>query len=374
MLASVGNISYANELLAAINTDGGYGVERKYTSDPYDTALVMEAFESLGITGYNSHIEKIVNYFIASQNSDEGWGYNECNETDETLTARIAYDILKYLSDNLLNYKDAIACVTYANDMLSSVDVTDMNEDKIELAIYNCLLKQQLGDYTGVYDILDAIENAQSDNGSFYDDFYYTHLVVKYLNSISEIESSYNINDIVVNLDKDIVYVNNTEKITGEYTISYDTAVNKVLTLTTTIYDGDKSVYEQETAVNLDKNETVAIGASLNYTVDFDDTKTLKVVSVISNGTDNLKEYANYIYIREHPVEPKTEVTNASMILSDHYGYVGEPKTITSGYRLLYVTNIKRIIEVRTTVYCDDKVVYEDVQQAILIPNETNIE
>lgn len=103
-------------------------------------------------------------------------------------------------------------------------------------------------------------------------------------------------------------------------------------------------------------------------------TKVLKVQSVLTNGTEELKSYINFIYVQEKPVVPETKLSEAGLKLSDHYGYTGEQKQITANYYLLYATNVNYTLDLKTTVYHGEEVVGKNDQQAILTPNTVNFE
>lgn len=368
------NTSYAKDLIAMQNKDGGFGIHKNYSSDVYDSVLAFEALTSLNTTDYNKNIQSILSYFINSQNTDGSYSINGYNDPDKALSARVAYNMLKYLNDNKLTSTEVLNSIAAATSFLSGTNVTDMSESNIESTIYYCLLKNQQGDYTNVYDIVKAIADAQSEDGSFYGSVYNTYLVIKYLNEIDTIDNNYSVDTLAVDLSEDSIIVNTPTEITGSYTIAYNTATDKNFTMLTTVYDGEDAVYTQEASVALAKNEKTVKDTAITYTVDEKEAKVLKVVSVLMDGETELKTYTNFIYVNEKPIEPKTELTDAGIRLSDNSGYTGETKTITASYYMLYTTNVNYAIDVKTAVYCDKALVSKNEHQAILTPDAVSVE
>ncbi len=76
------------------NADGGFGLTKSYTSDLYDTLLVLKTEMYMRQLGYAAVEEERLNkalYYIASRrNADGGFGYHEMDGTRITLTAEYA--------------------------------------------------------------------------------------------------------------------------------------------------------------------------------------------------------------------------------------------------------------------------------------------
>lgn len=374
LFATQDSSAYSTKLLQMQNTDGGFGVQKKYTSEPYDTVLALEALENLAKSEYKNNIEKMFSYLISVQNSDGGWGCNEYNDSDKALTGRIAYDIVKYLKDSSVTSQQLLSSVSKASSFLSGTEISKMTEDSFDDTLYYCLLKQQQGNYTDIYDVVEALSASQSENGSFFNSYYDTYLAIKYLNEIDTIDTRYTIEGFAVQQNKTNVYVNTSEELTAQYSIEYNTAVNRNLTMMTIVYDNDKSIYSQETALILDRDNKAVKGDALKYTVNQTEEKVLKIVSTLMDGEKEVDTYTSFVYVQEKPIEPKTEVTGAGVKLSDESGYIGEEKKITAEYYLLYSTNVNYTLTVKTYVYCGDKIITDAVQQEVLTPNNVSAE
>ena len=147
--------SYAKSLIGMQNADGGFGVDKNYRSEVYDTVLAFEAFATLDTSAYDSNTQKMLSYLADSQNDDGSFSCSQYNDAEETLTARIVYDTMQYLNSKSLNSSKLLTMVSSAQTYLSSTTVTnfDMEENQIEGSLYYALFKQAKGDYTEVYDI-----------------------------------------------------------------------------------------------------------------------------------------------------------------------------------------------------------------------------
>lgn len=376
LFATADSGAYAKDLLAVQNKDGGFGLDKSYTSEVYDTILAIEAFESVGSTEYNTNVENMISFLVNNQNSNGSWSCNQYNDAENALTARVAYDMVKYLSDNSLSSSAISSSVSLADIYLSSTNTAqlDMSENNIEASMYYSLLKQAKGDYTEIYDIVQNIESVQNGNGSFYNSIYDTYLVIRYLNEIDTVDESYTVDSLEIALDENSIFINTPQDITGEYTIKYNTATTKELSLVTEIYDDENVVYSEEKPITLDRERKNITGTAFKYSVNENTPKVLKTVSVLTDGEKQLNTYINFIYVQETPITPKTEVTDAGLKLNEHYGYTGEQKKVTASYYMLYSTNVNYILNVKTTVYCGEDVVTSNEKQAVLTPNSINIE
>jgi subtilase family serine protease/flagellar hook assembly protein FlgD len=66
--------SYATQLLAQRNTDGGWGVALGYQSNSLDTALVIQALRPLESSLGQNSLDSAVDFLLTRQNPDGGWG------------------------------------------------------------------------------------------------------------------------------------------------------------------------------------------------------------------------------------------------------------------------------------------------------------
>lgn len=364
---------YTQKLLSHQNSDGGFGLSVKFSSDAYDSVLALEALEDVNGGQYNDVIKKIVFYLLASQNKDGSWSGNEYNDGNAAFTARAAYAVKKYLTDNRLTSNTVVSAYAKTSAYLSSVKATDVSEAGLQATLYTQMIGHLSDDYSNVYNTVEALEKVQKGNGSFYDDIYDTYLVIKYLNSLNTINDSYKVESFDVALDNNTFTVNEDGQVNGQYTIDYKTVVSRNLTVATKLYDDEKELASSETPVTLDSDNSTVSGSAFSFDINEKDIKTLKIVSSLCDGTKELYSSTGYLYVQEKPVVPDTQVTDAGITLSDNYGFVNEEKEVTSGIYILYSSNVERRLTAVTTVTCDGKVVATDESEVALTPDSTSV-
>jgi hypothetical protein len=83
-----------NELLSRRNSDGGWGSNRNYMSNPMDTSV---ALKSLAMAGYQdaSVLDKAIGFVKAKQNADGGWGSDDEGSSIQA-TANVLAAFKKY--------------------------------------------------------------------------------------------------------------------------------------------------------------------------------------------------------------------------------------------------------------------------------------
>lgn len=366
--------SYAQKLITMQNDDGGFGLNKQYASESFDTLLALEAFESIDSNKYDAAIREMIMYLISNQQEDGSWTINEYNESETAFTARVAYCIGKYLKEHNLTSSEIEAAFSKTDALLSSSNALDFSEEKIEATLYTQFYKNLRGNYTRVYDVVKAIDDVQKNDGSFYNSIYDTYLVIKYLNSLNTIDENYVINDMSVTLNQDTVFLNEETEIEGSYSLSYTTVTEKELNITTNIYRDETVIYTEESSVTLFDDKQSASEIAFKYTVNEKDTAVLKAVTVLSDGKKDINTVTNLIYVQEKPVTPETKITDAGIVLNNHFGYVNQSNSVNAKAYLLYSTNVNRTITAKTTVSCGDTVIQKSENQIVLKPDNTSSE
>ena len=279
------------------NSDGGFGISNKYESDVYDTLLVLEAFISLNKEEYNKSIDKMLSFILKMQNTDGGWSYNNVNASDKVLTIRVVYNILLYINTNQISEENIEPILSKAGVFLDDVKNTSVNEENIELKMYYELINIINEDYTYIEKFISELSDLQNSNGSFYENYYYTYLVIKYLNSIGDIDKLYMINTMSLNLSKIYFEVNTSNEVIGDYEILYDTVTDKELKLITRIYNDKNIVYSQENKLILNKEENVVNGTAFSYKFNEMKEKTFLVEVYLYDDNEILISTSDYFKV-----------------------------------------------------------------------------
>lgn len=286
IIASQDDSIYVDELIVMQNSDGGVGINEKYESDVYDTLLALEALGNLGKAEYDNNIEQMILYLISKQNVDGGWGINDVSDTDKALTVRILYEIIKYINSNQIVDINVTGVISKADEYLTEVENKSFNKESIEEKIYYELIRIEQGDYTNIENFVEDISDIQSRDGSFYENYYYTYLVVKYLNQIKDIEKLCKIEEMSISLNERYFEADTQNEVSGEYSITYETAIEKELKLITKIYDGSELVYSQEKYVILEKEEENIKEIAFSYVFNEKEAKTFRVETDLVDGEE----------------------------------------------------------------------------------------
>jgi Tol biopolymer transport system component/subtilase family serine protease len=84
-------------LISAQKTDGGWGSNRFYMSNPVDTSFAIKSLASAGYTGQDV-LSKAISYLKSKQNGDGGWG-SEGGGSSIEVTTNVLYAFNKYRKD-----------------------------------------------------------------------------------------------------------------------------------------------------------------------------------------------------------------------------------------------------------------------------------
>lgn len=148
------------------NTDGGFGLTDDYTSDLYDTLLVLKAemyMREIGCPAADSaKVEAALSYIMSKQHADGGFGYNEKDQSRISLTVEYAI-ILSKLQLNIAedNKIESFCMERYTGDFSE----TGFSEQGM---LARLLQQMQGGDYTKEH--MQEVLSVQKENGSIYDD------------------------------------------------------------------------------------------------------------------------------------------------------------------------------------------------------------
>lgn len=93
-----------DELLSRTNPDGGWGSDRTYVSNPFDTSFALRALSAVEYSGGDT-IPKAIEYLKSKQNVDGGWGRDEAGAIEVTANVLRAFRRFKDqypLQDNII--------------------------------------------------------------------------------------------------------------------------------------------------------------------------------------------------------------------------------------------------------------------------------
>ncbi len=168
--------SLVNDVLSRQNSDGGWGSDKNYASNPMDTALAVKALTSAGFTGQQA-ISAAIGYLKAGQNFDGGWGTQ-----DQGSTVQETSNVLSAFNQNRTVYQldDAI---TRGTALLVSRQNSDGGFGDSPSTVYDSArAAMTLSELNISADItnkaLAYLLGQQSDNGSWSQSAYQTALAI----------------------------------------------------------------------------------------------------------------------------------------------------------------------------------------------------
>lgn len=177
---------YVFQLADSQNPDGGFGLDKNYTSDIIDTKL---ALKTLGDLGEVEAMSRAVRYLITLQNSDGGFGYQAGLKSNPELTAEIAdifADCIKHDESLSEDLSDGIKKLDkYLDEHMVSIDkLSKDNLSEVYQHFHTALFKLKIN---GKYDITPYYA-LQSEDGGVFDDpmatALFLELIVREQNSL----------------------------------------------------------------------------------------------------------------------------------------------------------------------------------------------
>ncbi len=150
----------------------GWGVTSLYDGAPIDSALVLQAYSSLGIT---TNVQEVLDYLKATQlgGTDNGWSLGLETTSEPVITAHVVRALIKYNGfDPSLNAPISNAIST----LISSVNSNSPALVKAHTAL--TLLKNDSSSSEAVI-LLNSLVNTQLGNGSWDNDAYITGIVLQ---------------------------------------------------------------------------------------------------------------------------------------------------------------------------------------------------
>ncbi len=222
LYSATGNAEYLEMILTTQNTDGGFGLNRDYTSDVWDSALVYEALVRSYVSGESNEqaISNLVAYLMEQQNDDGSYSYTQGAKTDYELTARIAVITEIFMQKTGANCDGA--WLKGMENYLMQEQIS-FEADFINAAyqrIYMCLK----GMVTDTSVIEAELEKFLMPDGSFRGDLYSTMAGLRLMREIEEINRlNFSAEEMKTELSSYVIYDEFESSITVKSTVYYRT-------------------------------------------------------------------------------------------------------------------------------------------------------
>lgn len=160
------SVEAKQQLWSHQNEDGGFGLTSAYTSDLYDTLLVLQTEVYMRELGYAAvdatRFTNALAYIATNRNADGGFGYNKKDGSRITLSAEYAV----ILSKSQLSLTDDMSLNTFCVENYSG----DFSETTFEKQAMLGRVMQQLEKESYAKTNMSALLEVQKDDGSIYED------------------------------------------------------------------------------------------------------------------------------------------------------------------------------------------------------------
>ncbi len=252
-----GSTDYLSDLWEKQNEDGGFGLTEEYNSDVYDTMLAVVAAVSVSksISENNAvlseeQIAKAVNYIVACQNEDGGFGYTITDTSREEISAQIGIALAEL---GVENEKCLESLDKYCQNSFRGVFTKENFYEQANLARY--LYRR------GVIEDHENIESQlidlQEGNGSVFNDLSNTLAYIRLLSEIQDYNSlRLTVQEFTCESETYVLEVGKEQKISVQASLQYQINKTAGITVRYTIYEDDATKIVSENACLLSKDET----------------------------------------------------------------------------------------------------------------------
>lgn len=249
------------------NSDGGFGVAKDYTSDVYDTLLVLLAESAVrgtdGLTGEeelknsSDAVWVAADYLAEQQRADGGFGYTKADEAVPGLSAEIG---IALLSLNIKNDEFYEKLDQYCRKAF----VGDFSEE-------NFYVQAELARYLYRRDKIentDSVETElykiQKENGSIYDSAENTIQYILLLNEIEEYHTlKFAVKSLVTEADTYVLEVNEEQEVALQTTVQYNINQKMTGTVCYTLLEDERVVEKKEQECMFVPNQNTQIAESI---------------------------------------------------------------------------------------------------------------
>ena len=326
------------DLLALQNSDGGFGIQKNYGSDTFDTLLAAKAMLARDeeITDA-SRIDRAIYYLVSRQNEDGSWSYIKGGEPNICLTSEIIILLADYLEKDdtkldvfeflnkggqyLLSQKDSIASFSMDETILT----------------YHAILKS-IG-YKSIQNFEQQIIELQEQNGSWNNSIYTTCLAIDLLESLSKLSFA-TINDIIITN-----YDGNEQTSFGAYEDIY-------MSLDVT-YVGDSDNIEEH--IYVEDSEGNIISTFKEDVFYFSAEKMCAGQYIVKGFLKDTKTNAVVDYAeKEITISETFSIDGCIFSVSDEDIYIGDEVELSIDIDLIIKSNISNSAEVKIQILDDE--------------------
>lgn len=353
------------------NSDGGWGITEAYSSDVYDTLLVLDYIARNGATSSwaKEPGEKAVEYIFSQMKEDGSLAYNANAESSSILTAMAVYDIAMFDSNTSCEDAEHVKKLEQMAGYLKESAPDTYTEKTMEAAVWRDIALYQYGGSLQPADLLEKLKNAQNKNGSFADSIHCTNLAVRLLNMLSP-ENMVQFSAVKTELSNSGGKAGEAQSVTAVTDISYTASVEAVYTLRMNVENDGKTVYTNSTNITLDPKENAMQVQAGTFRLIDEAGSVLRACIDLCDGDTIIKREVFDLTIEEGRIAASAaEISGYEISLDSICGLEGTPSTVTAAGRIAYAANKDISAELKTGVYKGKELIKENTRNVSLRMN-----
>lgn len=319
------------------NEDGGFGLTKDYASDVYDTLLVLQAelavreaskcanelenateenTEESVAQNFTEQQLQAIQYLLAQQREDGGYGYTKQSQTDVALTTEIGITLYKLgvEADAFYEKLDAYCLEQFKTDFSKDCFI-----EQAKLARY-LFLREKVENPDVVKK---ELANILSEDGSVYSDMAST---IQYILLLEDIEEYYrlklNIKSMVTEANTYVLEVGEEQELSLQTKITYTTNQELTGKVRYTLLENETELHKQEVESKLQPTNTEQMTTTtMKVAPDAEHTYQLKMEWISVNENQEEVVWATEtIVFNLHEKQEKEFILQAQTNTGDDYG------------------------------------------------------
>lgn len=323
-----GSQSYLDTVWEWQNEDGGFGLTRSYTSDVYDTMLVLLAQEAVwendGPEGNtdsrdqknsSDKMAEAVNYLIGQQKADGGFGYTKMDASVPDLSAQVGIVLLLLDIENDSVYEKLDS---YCQSAFTADFSEETFSEQAKLAGY--LYKRELIKNTD--DVEKQLNAAQAEDGSIYGSIKDTIQYILLAREIKQYHAlKFEIETLITEADNYVLEADREQQVSLQTTIQYtiNQEMNAVIRYTL-LEDGEIVKIEEKECLFIPEQEEQKADAVMDITASEGRTYVLRteVLSQEETGKETIWKITEFDF-SVHKTEKKELILQAETCGQEDY-------------------------------------------------------
>ena len=369
LAAAAANTAYLADVMSEQKPDGGFGLTAAYSSDTYDTALVLFALGEGGTGSWGTAASEAALWLTGQQRSDGSYAYNENSDSSVSLTA-LSLCALSSLRDAGVLPEESRNSLAATAAYLRADDADDYSNQGIEETLLQTIALLRYDGAVSAADVISQLHSAQHTNGSFGTGIHATALAYRLLTELED-ASCLMVDDMSTAFSNTQTKAGKPVTVEAVTTVQYQAAQDAELTLRMTVTNGETCIYENSQTVKLKSDANSAEVTAGSFELNEEKDNGITAVISLMDGEAVLKTEKKQLSVEEGGKVSASEITGLKLSLDRCCTYTGIPADVTVTGTVLYAANTDSSADVTVRLLKNGKVLHEETVPAAL-PTEQN--